>query len=301
MAYVVPIVERDPEKQNRSIRNAHERLTDVEADVADHETRITTLEAVTHREVLSADRTYYVRTDGSNSNNGLANTAGGAFLTINKAIDTVAGLDLTIYNVTIQVGNGTYTTPVVLKRCIGAGTVTIQGDSATPSNVVVSTTSADGISGAGVAKNWIIKDLKVATATTGSGIFASGLSDISITNIVFGACATNHVRASDGALITATGAYEIAGNAIRHALTSYHGIINMSGRTITLTGTPAFTLFVDAQTLGAQNWGSVTFSGTATGTRYSVTLNGVVNTGGGGANYLPGNAAGSTATGGQYA
>jgi hypothetical protein len=44
----------------------------------------------------------------------------------------------------------------------------------------------------------------------------------------------------------------------------------------------------------------VTFSGNATGARYSALLNGVLYTGGGGANYFPGNAAGSTGSGGQY-
>jgi len=34
--------------------------------------------------------------------------------------------------------------------------------------------------------------------------------------------------------------------------------------------------------------------------RYRASGNGVVNCSGGGANYLPGNAAGTTATGGQY-
>jgi HK97 family phage major capsid protein len=43
-----------------------------------------------------------------------------------------------------------------------------------------------------------------------------------------------------------------------------------------------------------------TFSGSATGTRYLANGNAVVFTNGGGASYLPGNAAGSTATGGQY-
>jgi hypothetical protein len=41
-------------------------------------------------------------------------------------------------------------------------------------------------------------------------------------------------------------------------------------------------------------------SGGATGKRYVAELNGVINTFGGGANYFPGNVAGTTATGGQY-
>ena len=61
------------------------------------------------REVLTANRTYYVRTDGSDSNDGLANTAGGAFLTIQKAINIVSALDIGTYTVTMQVGAGTYT------------------------------------------------------------------------------------------------------------------------------------------------------------------------------------------------
>ena len=44
-----------------------------------------------------------------------------------------------------------------------------------------------------------------------------------------------------------------------------------------------------------------TFVGSATGARYSVALNGVIQTTGAGASYLPGNSAGSSATGGQYA
>ena len=71
------------------------------------------------REQLTANRTYYVRTDGSDGNNGLANSSGGAFLTIQKAIDTVAALDLSIYNVTVQVADGTYTGAVRGFRALG--------------------------------------------------------------------------------------------------------------------------------------------------------------------------------------
>lgn len=44
----------------------------------------------------------------------------------------------------------------------------------------------------------------------------------------------------------------------------------------------------------------MTFSGAATGKRYDVATNGVINTNGGGASYFPGNVSGTSATGGQY-
>ncbi len=42
------------------------------------------------------------------------------------------------------------------------------------------------------------------------------------------------------------------------------------------------------------------FTGTVTGPRFSVTLNGTINSGGGGVNLFPGSTAGTTGTGGQY-
>jgi hypothetical protein len=44
-----------------------------------------------------------------------------------------------------------------------------------------------------------------------------------------------------------------------------------------------------------------TITGTVAGKRYSATLNGTINTQGGGANFFPGDVAGTMATGGQYA
>ena len=74
---------------------------------------------VAQREALTANRTYYVRTDGSNSNDGLTNSSGGAFLTIQKAIDTAATLDLNGHTITVQVGDGTYSESVALRNVVG--------------------------------------------------------------------------------------------------------------------------------------------------------------------------------------
>ena len=42
------------------------------------------------REKLTASTNFYIRTDGSDSNTGLANTAAGAFLTLQGAYDKIA-------------------------------------------------------------------------------------------------------------------------------------------------------------------------------------------------------------------
>ena len=113
------------------------------------------------REKLLSDRTYYVRTDGSDNNSGLSNDSGGAFLTIQKAVDVITLLDLGGYAITIQVANGTYTDGVFLYSVFG-GSATLVGDVTTPSNVIISTTSADALSATnlGFANSWTIKGFK---------------------------------------------------------------------------------------------------------------------------------------------
>lgn len=256
----------------------------------------------TGREVLTANRTYYVRADGSDANTGLANTSGGAFLTIQKAVDAVAELDLSAYNATIQVADGTYTGAVtVTAPFVGRGNVTIQGNATTPANVLLST-SGRAIY---VAKYAAVSlaGLKLATASSGAGLDADSGAVVTITGKMdFGATVGAQIFAHDHAVVQfATSAYTISGSAPIHWQTQGQGTIKAQSMTVALSGTPNFSIaFASGETLSYQIFNANTFSGSATGARYSFSGNAVGNSVGSGATYLPGNAAGGTATGGVY-
>ena len=250
------------------------------------------------RDTLTADRTYYVRTDGSDSNTGLANTAGGAKLTVQGALDAIAQIDFNGYVVTVQIGSGTYTADVLVPVMVGQAdqyALVIKGDTTTPSNVVL-----NGYLSAYVGAFCSVKGIKFTTG----GLYAFG-GYIELTEkCEFGACSSQHMTASNGGEIYMGSVnYTINGNAPYHVYCYAGGkFVQGNGGTVTLTGTPAFSgSFLLMDELSVAEIYGVIYSGAATGTRYSATLNSVINTYGGGATFLPGNAAGSTATGGQYA
>lgn len=255
------------------------------------------------RETLTADRTYYVRTDGSNSNTGLANTAGGAFLTIQKAVDVVSGtLDLSIYNVTIRVVAGTYTGSTTLKTLIGSGKVAIRGDTADLTSTVISTTASDCFNfGSGYYGTYTLEYLKLQTTTSGSCISTIGNGVLTFQNLNFGASPENHIVLGVGTFAQATGNYTISGAAGTHAA-SYDGAqLRIQSLTITITGTPAFGgQFITVGRGGNILANGLTFSGTATGKRYTSGENSILFTGGAATTYFPGSVAGTTATGGLY-
>ena len=256
------------------------------------------------RELLQAARTYYVRKDGSDSNTGLANNSGAAFLTIQKAIDYVStSLDMGAWQVTIQVGPGTYTEAVTLKACVGLLCPILTGDTSTPSNVVI--TYASGIYVVGVSSTstnkvgWSVQGFRLsATSSCQFCLYSVYGSLIRYGFMEFATAASAHVYAGPHAEIVCYANYAIVGAAPSHLYADTHGIISVVSYTITLTGTPAFsTSFVLSYISGAVVITGCTFSGTATGKRYTASNYGVINTAGAIATYLPGDTAGVAATG----
>ncbi len=255
------------------------------------------------RERLTADRTYYVRTDGSDNNNGLSNTAGGAFLTMQRAYNViVTTLDLAGFSVTIQVADGTYTAGIDANLpLIGGATILLRGNVGTPANVILSVTNLNGIGNNANGLNIDIGGFEFRTTTVGSCLVAAYGGRITIAaSCRFGACADTHIVATLGGTVEVTADYSIVGSAAVHWNGFSPSEIRCINRTITLTGTPAFSFAFANCSQSSLVVFSNTFSGAATGNRYDVSLNGVIYTNGGGATYLPGNAAGVAATGGQY-
>lgn len=246
-------------------------------------------------EVLTAPRTYYVRTDGSDTNSGLADTAGGAFLTIQRAVDVIAStLDNNGHAVTVSVAAGTYSAALRLKPTRGHGTCYIDGLSGTPSAVHISVTSASAIQqvqpGAG---SWLVRYLKVSAATSGYGIVALGCS-IGAQGVVFGACASGHIYAANGGAVQIITNATVEGAAPYWARCVYGGAVQASGTTLTITGTPAFSqAFIFGDYGGQFAMDGMTFSGTATGKRYTLQRRSAF-FGSASTTYLPGNVAGTT-------
>lgn len=255
-----------------------------------------------HAHKLTDNRTYYVRTDGSDSNTGLVDSAGGAFLTIQKAVDVVSALDIAGFVVTIQVRDGTYTGAVTLKNVTGfsaVGNLVIQGNSVTPTNVVISTTSANCFSATNLSSVWDLKNMQLTTTTSGRCINASN-STVRFSGIDFSTCASHHLYAVGGGYIIETGNYTISGNAVTHVSADGKSIIENRGFTVTISGTPAFSFaFAAINYLSFFYNDFTTYSGSATGTRYYVSLNSAIYTNGA-ETYLPGNALGQMVSGGKY-
>lgn len=248
------------------------------------------------REKLVASRTYYVRTDGNDSNSGLVNNAAGAWLTIQHAVDEVAELDINGQTVTIQVGDGTYANGVILKDVVGyaaPGNLVIQGNSGTPTNVIISLVSGNAIYGTGISTVWDIKDIKLVAPT---GISLGLATTVRFSGVDFGVCSSYHMVIGNNCQLLCIGNYTISGNSPYHYYIGNGGYFECISRTITITANITVTTFARALRYGyLLNYGSTFSLGafSVTGGRYYGTQLSFIFTNGGGANYFPGNSAGS--------
>lgn len=257
------------------------------------------------REVLSANRTYYVRVDGSDSNSGLADNAGGAFLTPLKAMNTIAALDCSVYDVTVIVRAGAYGA-LTLKTCLGSGTVYFVGDVATPSNVILSAPVRAIDTQAIGGMPFDISGFR-AQGSGGQDVGVVSPCTVTVRNMEYNGSSANYRLYANGPgakLIAAGNNHHVRTGGIGLLLAEQFGTIDTSNSTFTFDANVTYT----GATAGARFTGILNVIGqtftlgafTVTGTRYSVaTCGGIIGTGGS-ATFFPGNAAGSAVAPGYY-
>ncbi|MEO1139577.1 MAG: DUF2793 domain-containing protein [Pseudomonadota bacterium] len=248
------------------------------------------------RETLNAHRTYYVRIDGDDGNDGLSDVAGGAFRTIGKAVETMMELDCGTYDVTLQVGPGDYNEVVNIDGIVlGAGEYTVRGDVANPTSVKTrqfrcskgaavtiegfELTSANGITTRSDAK---VRVDEVFFSGPGSAIsIQQSFVDCANSNLYFGNQVTSISVMYNYAYLSANTATLMLDAGINWATS---GAFFVQG----------FCLVWLKQ---------ATFTGDTTGTlgkRFSVSINSAINTSGEADNFIPGSIDGTAVTGGLY-
>ena len=264
---------------------------------------------VSDREILTADRTYYVATTGDDGNDGLA--VGTPLLTIQYALDFVAArLDTSSFNVTIQIADGTYTCPAagfVVKGINGTGTLLLLGNRTTPANVILQTDAST---------TWqliIISNIKTKIGLDGMKLISIANADgVSIfveqavlwfNNIDFGDAEYAQIYGGQlgyvrfaGFDLTATRVYTISGDAGGDHIILIGCVYYEADGTVTLTGTPNFIgNYIYATKISYAAFSGMTYTGSATGGRAWSTRNSVIELNG---ETLPGDEANGTSYGG---
>jgi hypothetical protein len=255
------------------------------------------------RKLLTAYRAYYVRTDGSDSNTGLVDSAGGAFLTIQRAVDVVATtLDLNGSIVVINVHAGTYSN-VSLKSVVGfqsTGNLVIQAVGA--EEVTVHGGDADAFLSDGLYVTWRIKNI-IITADN-YGVCAANNSAIELWGITFGSCGMGQIAALSNSVVTMlTDTINITDSSPYFIYADSGGSVIFNDIGAKIINNCDFTIFANAARMSNILFigSSVNLNGkTVTGQRYLVEKNSLIDTAGGGANFFPGDEAGADATGGVY-
>lgn len=257
------------------------------------------------REKLRANLSLYVRTDGSDANDGLANSAARAYLTPQAALNFVLNhIDLAGFNATINIVAGTYAGGLTMSGAqVGFGNITINGDTTTPSNCTIGAVLVDAagarlfLQGLNINKGTGTYCIK---AMSGGYIRTTGLNRFTSTS------GGHRINADGGGKIDAWANEEIAGAVGgAHYLASNNGILDMAstvgGADWVGISTPTQAIFAWAFTGGRiYAFNNAVLSGTISSTRrFSVESGGSIVTNGGGLSYFPGTLAG-VARGGWY-
>ena len=259
---------------------------------------------------LSGNKTWYVRTDGSDANDGSANDAAHAFKTIQAAINFVtSNYNLGVYSATIMIAAGLYDSITLVKYNASTGKIYIRGASA--ESTTLTKNDGNAINCVVSAGSYELRDMTIMqTNTQDTGgvvnclfINEGASADVANCNFVFSESALNSgtngiVRVNNGS-ITLRGNVSLQANGLGSG-SRINMLMGSSGGTLTLASDLTMN-GICQRTAWASSGGQIVRSPTAlpvilgevTGKRYEVGLSGIINTAGCGASYFPGTTAGT--------
>lgn len=264
--------------------------------------------AIGARERLTAARTYYYRSDGSDSNNGLTNTAGGAWLTNAHALDVITKtLDFGGQTVTLLNGNGfTDTNEVFVNNpWVGGGIFVYDGGG----GAVRVTGLHKAFLAYIVQPGGIVVQNVTLASDTFSCIQNAGYGVVNVgVNVIFDGCNEYDLEAANyGAVVAAAGAtYTVHGSTVTqvgHLGANNGGTIIIAAATINYTSGAQYATAMAVAVDGGYIAGTPTINlngHTVTGTRFSVTVAGIINTIGCGITCFPGTLPGVIDNTGTY-
>ena len=265
--------------------------------------------------LLAAAKAYYVNasTGSDTAFDGTQPTVVGTkgpFATIQKAISTAVRWNQNGFNIDIIVADGFYPR-FYLQPVNGSGGIVIIGNDANPAACLVHSTAGEAMECS--SNGYSIHGFKVQSdgpAPPAHGAQGIRISTVmtSLWNIDFGACADAHIMVDSGAVLGVAGldgqmdtTWTVSGSSPIHMLISANSYVFLGKPALKVLNNVTVNNWVvcqvDSTLFGS--YASQTLTGTVTGQKYTVTMNGAVATGQG-INYFPGTIAGTTSTGGQY-
>lgn len=243
--------------------------------------------------------TFYV--NGATGNDGNDGSQVFPFQTVPGAINAIAPFFSSQTQVTINIANGTYA-PFTVPASLISGWNFV-GNTGSPSSVTIANAGGNAVNvfnGTATFQGMTFTSLDFNINASEAQV------NVTLCNLT-GSANTPSIGSFNNSVVSLYGAIGYSGNGTAIAIAEAGGQINVATTTaavtITLTGTPSFSQASFAAFYGNITFNTtpgVTFSGSATGPHYTAQINGVINTGGAGAGFLPGSTSGSTATGGQY-
>ena len=271
--------------------------------------------------VMTAPRDVYVSDSIGNDNfdgtsSAISGTNTGPYKTIQKALATSQKYNLGGWSFNIHVADGTYNTATAIALPVpnGSGFVHLIGNLTSPSQCKIHNTGAGSCYISLGAGQFVIEGFAYqTTAATGGdpgcGIYFADGGMLWGGTASYGPVSGDHVRIGPSASALIGGTQYITGGAPNgcHLTGTINGtnLIDFGGAGVVdlvIQAAATFNAFASAGNGGQVRaiYKSITGAANVTGQKYLAVANGVIDSGGRGASYLPGTVAGSLATGGQY-